>query len=136
MRLADSVMVAGFPLTGIASPDLNITIGNVSSLTGPNGDRGLLQITAPVQVGNSGGPIVDESGTVVGGVVSKLDAIKVASATGDVPQNVNFGIALGTVQSFLDSNAVEYEVRAANAKLENSSIAVSLQQATYQVECY
>ena len=129
-------MVAGFPLTGIVSPDVNITVGNISSLTGPDGDRGLIQMTAPVQVGNSGGPIVDNSGHVIGVVVSKLDAIQVAALTGDIPQNVNFGISLGTLQSFLDANAVEYEMRSSGQAEENAVTATKLQKATFQVQCF
>jgi uncharacterized protein len=136
IRLADSVMVAGFPLTGIVSPDLNVTTGNVSALSGRDGDRGLFQITAPVQSGNSGGPVLDQAGNLVGVVVSKLDAVLVANITGDLPQNVNFGISLGTLKSFLDANNVDYSSQQATSDLSNASIAEAARSATFQIQCY
>jgi TPR repeat protein len=136
IRLADSVIVAGFPLTGIVSPDLNVTTGNVSALSGPDGNRALFQITAPVQSGNSGGPILDQAGNLVGVVVSKLDAVLVANLTGDLPQNVNFGISLGTLQTFLDANDVDYTSQPATRELANASIAEAAKSATFQIVCY
>jgi S1-C subfamily serine protease len=136
IRLADSVLVAGFPLTGIVSPDLNVTTGNVSALSGPDGNRALFQITAPVQSGNSGGPVLDQAGNLVGVVVSKLDAVFVANLTGDLPQNVNFGISLGTLQTFLDANNVDYSSRPSTSDLSNASVAEAARSATFQVVCY
>ena len=55
-------------------------------------DISQLQISAPIQPGNSGGPLLDEYGNVAGVVVAKLRALAVAKATGDIPQNVNFAV--------------------------------------------
>jgi TPR repeat protein len=135
VRLADSVMVAGYPLTGLLSSGLNVTTGSVSALAGPEDDRRLIQITAPVQPGNSGGPLLDTSGNVVGVVVSKLNAVKVASLTGDIPQNVNFAISLGTLQAFLDANNVDYQTRASASPKSNADVAEMARAATVQIEC-
>lgn len=135
VRLADSVVVAGFPLTGLLSSGLNVTTGAVSALAGPGDDRRLIQITAPVQPGNSGGPLLDASGNVVGVVVSKLDAVAVASVTGDIPQNVNFAIALGTLQAFLDANSIDYQTRASSLLKSNADVAEMARAATVQIEC-
>jgi S1-C subfamily serine protease len=135
VRLADSIVVAGYPLTGLLSSGLNVTTGAVSALAGPGDDRRLIQVTAPVQPGNSGGPLLDSSGNVVGVVVSKLDAVKVASITGDIPQNVNFAISLGTLQAFLDSNDVDYQTRASSTPRSNADIAELAKAATVQIEC-
>ncbi len=135
VRLADSVVVAGYPLTGLLSSGLNVTTGAVSALAGPGDDRRLIQITAPVQPGNSGGPLLDTSGNVVGVVVSKLDAVAVASVTGDIPQNVNFAISLGTLQAFLDANDVDYQTRASNAPKSNADVAELARASTVQIEC-
>jgi S1-C subfamily serine protease len=135
VRLADSVVVAGYPLVGLLSSGLNVTIGSVSALAGPGDDRRLIQITAPVQPGNSGGPLLDTSGNVVGVVVSKLNAVKVAAITGDIPQNVNFAISLGTLQAFLDANAVDYQTRTSAATISNADVAELARAATVQIEC-
>jgi S1-C subfamily serine protease len=107
-RVGEAVMAFGFPLPGLLAPEGNSTTGIVSALSGPNGDLNVIQITAPVQPGNSGGPLVDEHGRVMGIVVAKLDAVEVARATGDIPQNVNFAVRGNLVTTFLDSMNVPY----------------------------
>ena len=57
-----------------------------------------------MQNGNSGGLLLDGSGNLVGVVSAKLDAIKVAMAAGDLPQNVNFAVKSAIVATFLDAN--------------------------------
>lgn len=106
-RLGEPVNAAGFPLHGLLV-ELNFTQGNVSSLSGLSGDTKLIQITAPVQPGNSGGPLLDADGNVLGVVVSKLNALELSKFTGDVAQNINFAINLGVLQSFLDASNVGF----------------------------
>jgi TPR repeat protein/S1-C subfamily serine protease len=107
-RAGESVVAVGFPLTGVLSSDPIVTTGIISALSGLRNDRRTIQITAPVQPGNSGGPLLGENGGVVGVVVGKLNAVKVAEAIGDIPQNVNFAVSLGTLQSFLNANGIPY----------------------------
>ena len=106
IRAGDSVVAVGFPLPGLLASEANVTIGSVSALAGIGNDTRFLQMTVPVQPGNSGGPLLDLQGRVVGVVVGKLDALKVANVTGDIPQNVNFAIKAGVVRSFLDASGV------------------------------
>jgi uncharacterized protein len=136
VEVAESVAVAGFPLSGLVSPDLNVTLGNVSALSGPDGSKSLIQITAPVQPGNSGGPILDESGSVVGVVVSKLDAIAVATITGDIPQNVNFGISLSELKAFLNKQGVPFSLQAGKTVLKSAKIGELARASTFQVQCH
>jgi S1-C subfamily serine protease len=103
------VYAAGFPLTGLLSKDMNFTPGMISATSGMSGDITRLQITTPIQPGNSGGPLLDETGSVAGLVVSKLNAVAVASLTGDIPQNINFAIKSDVIRIFLDSNRIKYE---------------------------
>jgi S1-C subfamily serine protease len=107
-RAGESVVAIGFPLRGLLSSDPIVTTGIISALSGLRNDRRTIQVTAPVQPGNSGGPLLGENGSVVGVVVGKLNAVKVAEATGDIPQNVNFAVSLGTLQSFLNANSIPY----------------------------
>lgn len=136
LQVAENILVAGFPLSGLVSPDLNVTIGNVSALSGPDGSRSLIQVTAPVQPGNSGGPILDQSGSVVGVVVSKLNALAVAEITGDIPQNVNFGISLATVREFLDMQRISVPQQPSNRTLTNAVIADLARSSTYSIVCH
>lgn len=134
--LGEAVTVAGFPLRGLLSSELNVTSGNVSALAGPGDDPKLLQITAPVQQGNSGGPLLDGSGNVIGVVVSKLDAVHAAALTGDIPQNVNFAIKGTLVRSFLDIHGVAYGRRPSNSKLAPEGLAELAQTFTVAVHCW
>jgi S1-C subfamily serine protease len=79
------VIAYGFPLSGLLSSTGNATTGNISALGGIGDDPRHLQISAPVQPGNSGGPLVDMSGNVIGVIVSKLNALRVARVTADIP---------------------------------------------------
>ena len=65
------------------------------------------QISAPVQPGNSGGPLLDSQANVIGVVVSKLNAAQVAEKTGDIPQNVNFAVKGTEALAFLRANGVQ-----------------------------
>ena len=111
IRAGKRITIAGFPLAGLLASGVTVTTGVVSNLAGPNNDVRLLQISAPVQPGNSGGPVLDQNGVVVGMVVAKLDALMVARAIGDIPQNVNFAIKGSVVKAFLDAHNVRYQTR-------------------------
>ena len=80
----------GFPLEGFLAASGNFTPGIVAALAGPGNNSSLVQITAPVQPGNSGGPVIDSKGHAVGVVLGKADAIKIAKATGDIPRKRKF----------------------------------------------
>lgn len=133
--VGEPVAVAGYPLRGLLS-GFNMTTGNLSSLSGIGGDTRLVQITAPVQPGNSGGPLLDSSGNLVGVVVSKLNAIKAAKLTGDIPQNVNFAINANVLRSFLEANSVDYETANSNQVLLTTAIADKAKSFTVLVECW
>jgi S1-C subfamily serine protease len=112
VRLGEAVAAYGFPLTGLLSSSGNFTVGNVTALSGLKDDSRVLQISAPVQVGNSGGPLLDETGAVVGIVVSKLNAIAVATATDDLAQNINFAIKASTARAFAEAQGINLEAAA------------------------
>jgi hypothetical protein len=117
--------------------DFTVTTGIVSSLSGLFNDTRHLQISAAVQPGNSGGPLLDAGGAVVGVVAAKLDAIRVARATGNLPENINFAIKTGALRDFLDNSAVMYRVterRDAN-NLETAEIAKNARGFTLLISC-
>ena len=115
-RLGEGVEAFGFPHSDVLSTSGNFTLGNVTALSGIRDNSSFLQISAPVQAGNSGGPLLDASGNLVGVVSAKLDAVKLAMASGDLPQNVNFAIKAAVVATFLDSNRVAYKTAAQGGK--------------------
>jgi S1-C subfamily serine protease len=136
VQAGESVVVLGFPLSGLLSPDAVVTTGAVNALAGLKGDTRFLQISAPVQPGNSGGPVVDEAGLVVGVVVAKLDAVKLALATGDVPQNVNFAIKAAVARAFVEAQGVSVESAAGTARLTPADAAAAAKRWTVALQCW
>jgi S1-C subfamily serine protease len=108
-RSGDSVVAIGFPYHGLLTSDFTVTTGIVSSLSGMLIDTRFLQISAPVQPGNSGGPLFDNSGQIVGVVTGKLPGLRIAAATGNIPENINFAIKTGALRDFLDNSVVPYQ---------------------------
>jgi serine protease Do len=135
VRLGEEIVVLGFPLRGVLSSPPIVTTGIVSSLAGIQDDRTRMQISAPVQPGNSGGPVIDKSGNVVGIVVSKLNAIRAAEITGDIPQNVNFAIHSSIVTSLLDSFAIKYEIGNFEKEKSTSDLVAESLPAIVPLEC-
>ncbi|MFQ5972862.1 MAG: trypsin-like peptidase domain-containing protein [Alphaproteobacteria bacterium] len=136
IRLGEEVVAMGYPLYGLLAENVSATTGTVSNLAGIGDDRSLVQITAPVQPGNSGGPLLDRSGNVVGIIVGKLDALAVADITGDIPQNVNFAINAGIARLFLDLEGVEYDTAPSDRPLEAADIAARAREFTVLIECF
>jgi S1-C subfamily serine protease len=136
IRLGESVAAFGYPLIGVLSSTGNFTIGNVTSLTGLRDDTRYLQISTPVQPGNSGGPLLDGSGNFVGVVSGKLDALLIMVATeGDIPQNVNFAIKSSVAATFLQSNGVTFLTGALGATIPPADIADQAKAMSLPVLC-
>jgi len=134
IQLNEPVTAAGFPLQGAFS-GIAITNGSISRLSGLRADPGQLQISAPVQPGNSGGPLLDSAGNVIGVVSSKLNALKMAGVNGDIPQNVNFAINIDQVKSFLKAKRVAYKETNLGPDLTNVQIAKLASAFTVLIEC-
>ena len=96
--LGDKIYTLGFPSASLLGKNIKYTDGSVSALTGMMDDANTFQISAPIQPGNSGGPIFDDKGRVVGIVLSCLDPGKFFQHTGGaLPQAVNFGLKIQNV---------------------------------------
>jgi serine protease Do len=135
IRAGDDIVVAGFPLPTVLQNGLNITTGNVSAMSGLGGNIALMQITAPVQPGNSGGPLLDMSGNLVGVIVSKLNAQRVAQTTGDIPQNVNFAVQGAVARLFLEAGGQRYAEAASQRDMKAADVADLSRAFTFQIEC-
>lgn len=133
-KLNADVIAVGFPYAGLLG-GLNVTRGSVSALKGLKGDATRMQITAPIQSGNSGGPVLGADGEVVGVIVSKLDAMLVEEATGDTPQNVNFAIRGEIARMFLAQNGIEPLLSMDDEKLEPEALAEKAANFTVFIEC-
>lgn len=135
-RVGETVYVYGYPLNGILATTGNFTIGNVTATAGLGDDTRQIQISAPVQPGNSGGPLVDSYGNVVGVIVSKLNALKMASITSDLAQNVNFAIKAVIAQNFLEANGIDTSAGSRKSELmDGASIAETARTFTVRVNC-
>lgn len=136
LRSGDEVVVIGFPLSSLLSREANVTAGVISAMAGLRGDQRFYQITAPVQKGNSGGPLSDMSGAVVGVVSAKLNAMKVADQTGDLPQNINFAIKDEVVHRFLTATGVAVPSAPANGPtLSVADVGEKIKRATMFIQC-
>jgi TPR repeat protein len=136
VKLGETVIVIGYPLPGIVASSLNLTTGSVSALAGIGDDAGMLQLTAPVQPGNSGGPLLDQSGNVIGVVTSKLSPLWMARVVGELPENVNFAIKGSIIQAFLDSRGVHYQTKISHTRLETTDIGEAAGKAVGLVMCF
>lgn len=100
-QVGDHVFTVGYPAQSVLGHEPKYTDGSISSLSGPSGEATLMQISVPVQPGNSGGPLVNERGQVIGIITSTAAAIPFLRATGGLPQNVNWAVKAEFVQPFL-----------------------------------
>ncbi|MGH2362329.1 MAG: S1C family serine protease [bacterium] len=135
LQAGESVTVVGYPLASILGSEQNVTFGYVTATAGVRGDASTFLISAPIHKGNSGGPILDQSGNVTGIVTSKLNALVVQKRTGDLPQNISFGVKAEAAQLFLDALSVKYQSGGATAKLENTEVAAIGKAITVLVAC-
>ncbi|GAB1364785.1 hypothetical protein MASR1M32_40210 [Rhodobacter sp.] len=105
-KLGESVTALGYPYYTSLDQGLTVTSGNVSALRGIDGSSNRVMITAPVQPGNSGGPLLNKKGAVIGVVVSRVDDMAILEETGSLPQNMNFAVPSGPLLTFLAQNRI------------------------------
>jgi len=135
VRLGESVAAFGFPHSDILATSGNFTLGNVTALSGLGDDSRFFQISAPVQAGNSGGPLLDQNGNLIGIVAAKLNALKVAMQDGDLPQNVNFAIKATILAAFLDSNRISIQQGTETRPMNSTDIADEARDMSAFIAC-
>jgi hypothetical protein len=102
VKTGDRVFTYGFPLVdllGDAEP--RYSEGFINSLSGISNDPRLFQISIPIQPGNSGGPVFNEKGELIGIATSSIDSVQTQKVFGATPQNVNFAIKSSYINSLL-----------------------------------
>lgn len=135
VRQGENIWAFGFPLSDVLAKSGNITPGVISATAGLLDDSRFLQITAPIQAGNSGGPLLDQRGNVVGVVTSKLNALKFALRTNDLPQNVNFALKAETLNTFLSARNIRFSTKSNDSDLRTEDIADLARKFSAYVEC-
>ena len=135
-RLGENIVVVGFPLPQLLSTDAIVTSGIVNALAGAGNDRKRLQISAPMQPGNSGGPVFDPSGHVAGVAVASLSTVRLAQATGAIPENINFAVKGDEAKQFLAEHKVAIETAPAGKELSVAAIADEALKVTVRLECW
>ena len=101
-NMGQDVFCIGFPLAEILGISPRLNKGLLNATVGLNDDPNFVQFSAPVQPGNSGGPLLNSKGEVMGVISSTLNPMKVLTQSGgNLPQNVNFSIKVDLIRRFL-----------------------------------
>lgn len=132
----DDVFVLGFPLATVFNNELIATTGTVSALQIDLDEDNFLMFTAPIQPGNSGGPLLTDRGTVIGVVTATLNNIPQLSKNGHVPQGTNFGVDRGKLLMFLGRNKIDYGTRLFHWRKSAQKIFAESKDFVVQVNCH
>lgn len=107
----------GYPIPKVLGLSRKVTQGLVNGDRTESGDEGFFQFSAETQKGNSGGPIFSPDGLVIGVVQKKLDALKMAERSKDLPENVNYGLKSAVLIKFLEGSGVNILTKKINLDL-------------------
>lgn len=103
VKLGSAVATVGFPNSAIQGSSPKLSKGEVASIYGIKDDVRHFQVSAPIQPGSSGGPLFDMQGNVIGVIVAKLNPLVALSASGSLPENVNYAVKSSYLTSFIES---------------------------------
>ena len=123
VEIGDDVFTLGFPVSGLLGKEVKYTDGSISSLSGLQGDATFFQISVPIQPGNSGGPLVNKKGNVVGIVTATAAVEAFYQATGSMPQNVNWAVK-GAYASLLLPPGIKKAERSTDDPITNAKWSV------------
>ena len=130
VKLSDRVFTVGYPLASLLGQKQKYTDGSISALSGIADDNRYFQISVPLQPGNSGGPLVDEKGRVIGLTSAVLNAVKTAQVTGAIPQNVNYAIKARYLVAVLDDAGIDYVPQERSGRNDHSKNIEKVMDAT------
>jgi S1-C subfamily serine protease len=132
----ETVRAFGYPYYQMVSTSLNITEGIVTALTGIGDNPTEFQVNSAIQPGNSGGPLVDENGLVIGVAVSTLSTNRFSQVTGTNAQSMNYGIRGQIVEAFLLENGILAEKARADGRQDLREIARTVTPLVTPILCY
>lgn len=135
IRVGENVFAVGYPLTGLVASSGVVTTGSVNALAGPRDDSRLMQISAPIQPGNSGGAVLDGNGHLIGIATSELNGALLTLVAGISPQNVNFALKSAIVRNFLASQSVDFAHAPSNQEMSSADVGALALRVTLRVQC-
>jgi len=146
-QTGEQVFTMGFPHVNIMGLTPKLTTGIISAKSGVADDPRTYQISVPLQAGNSGGPLLNMKGEVIGVTTAKLSAEKVFNWTGDFPQNVNYAIKHNYLTALIDTldliespfpagTASKQELKNLARKVETSIFIVVAHQGQFSKEMF
>jgi serine protease Do len=102
-KMGQEVFTIGFPLSDILGNAPRLNKGLISATVGLKDNPDHLQVSVEQQSGNSGSPLLDKNGNVIGLIQSTLDPMNILMKTGgNLPQNVNFAVKTNIIRDFID----------------------------------
>ncbi len=101
-RAGKTVFTVGFPNIQVQGFDPKLTKGEISSQAGFQDDPTEWQISVPIQPGNSGGPLCDENGNLIGVIEETLNPLTMAKIAGEIPQDVNYAVKSSYILPLLE----------------------------------
>ena len=134
-QLLQEIYVAGYPFGRNVSSSVKVTKGIVSALIGIKDNTNQIQIDAALQPGNSGGPIIDAAGNVVGIAVSKLSIEKTFDNFGAIPENTNFGVKSDIAKLLLLKNNVNL-ITPNTKPIATAKLGHLISDSTYYLSCW
>lgn len=138
-RVGDRIAVFGFPLSEVLASTGNLTAGELTANAGLGNNSSMFQISAPIQPGSSGSPVLSMRGNVAGIISSTASTVRLTQATGAIGQNLNFAINKDTVVGFLRSNGIPFEEAGdgyfSGGELDVAEIGARAREWTLQIEC-
>jgi S1-C subfamily serine protease len=131
----ETVFCLGYPMEGVLENSKPVAgTGVIASLRGLKGDPRHLQVTLPVNPGNSGGPVLDVHGRWIAVASHKLSDLYSLAATGQTPQGINFAVKGSLVVPLFDSiPEVKLPVVEANDKLSLEEVTKQLSGAVVSI---
>ena len=139
VALGEEVLVAGFPLPDLLGGGLVVTTGVINALTGIEANPRDIQLSAPIQDGSSGGPVLDRDGRVVGVVWGRVAPSDREKPDASPAQLVNFAIKAPLARGFLEASGVPFEVAAESGspgRKDWSMLAKQAGEYVVRVECW
>jgi S1-C subfamily serine protease len=134
--LGDEVFTIGFPNVDLQGIEPKYTDGRISSLAGLHDDPSEYQVSVAVQPGNSGGPLLDRSGQVVGIIVARINDFTVLKRSGTIPQNINYAKASALREFLKSEHGISGKLKAVNNTAQKDTAIKDARAATVMVLGY